>query len=181
MANFSSELLAKVTEAGNVLARRIAENVSKNNLPSAISENIILRPATRESDTRYSIEIAISLAEDAAPMAAAFEFGSGIHSTRGNQGHYVIEPREKSVLKFMFPEAQNIHPRNPEAPVSSAPDLKFDDEGNVYLPRVMHPGVAPRPFIQPAIEEARPTIEELFMDAIEAEFDIMIRELNAQK
>lgn len=76
--------------------------------------------------------------------AAAQEFGSGLHSTRGPKAKYPIVPRNKKFLAFHWEKANDSIPRLPD--------------GRVMLMSVMHPGIESRPYIKPAVTELRRTL-----------------------
>ena len=80
-----------------------------------------------------------------AEMARAFEYGSGLHATRGERGKYIITPKG-------YP--------------SGKPNLVFEGtnewEGQIiHTPLVHHPGVKPRPFLTPAVQANRQRIKQL--------------------
>lgn len=175
-----NEFIQKLSEAERILTEQIIQNINANNIPREIADHLVADPPVQEGKGRFSATIRIIMAKDTpAQAAAAYEYGSGVHATRGTAGRYPIEARNVNFLKFMFPEAQNIHPENPNAPYQRAPGLQFDAAGNVYMKKVMHPGVAPRPYVHPAIEDKRKEIRDLFKAALKLEISTIIREANA--
>jgi len=89
-------------------------------------------------------EISITIADgdpNLQGMARAFEFGSGIHATRGTRKKYLIKPKNARALWFYM---ENPHPKIPLY-------IKGGKIG-VVLPKVLHPGVEARPFISKAIQ-----------------------------
>lgn len=89
-------------------------------------------------------EISITIADgdrNLQGMARAFEYGSGIHATRGAKKKYLIKPKNARALWFYM---ENPHPKIPLY-------IKGGKIG-VVLPKVMHPGVEARPFISKAIQ-----------------------------
>lgn len=93
-----------------------------------------------ENGRQYSIEI-----RNMAPEAAAYEFGSGLFSTKQAPRKILIRPKNGVVLAFNMPEALNIQ----------YDKVRPGPGGEVFLPQVLHPGVKPEPFMQPALEEVR--------------------------
>lgn len=92
-----------------------------------------------EGNSRYSITI-----KNTAPEFAAYEFGSGLTSTKKPPARYLIESNKGKILKFAWKPALNIQ----YAKVTPLSD------GTVWLPRVMHPGVKPEPAMMPALQES---------------------------
>lgn len=79
-----------------------------------------------------------------APEACAYEFGSGIHDSKGNRAPYRIAARnEGGMLAFQWAN-------EPPEVKAGAPHTK---DGKVLLPFVNHPGVAARPYLDPAFTE----------------------------
>jgi hypothetical protein len=82
-----------------------------------------------------------------AEMARAYEYGSGEHATRKGHhgiGKYVILPKNAPYLAFMGTNEFAGH--------------------LVKTPIVHHPGVAPRPFLVPAVQENKAKIKQLLGD-----------------
>lgn len=187
---FNNQVLAGLSAAANLVSQQIAQNVISENLPGEIVSNMIVQAPVQDSETSAHVDIVINLDEGAAPMAGAFEFGSGIWATRGQRGYIIITSKTPGgMLKFPFPESMNIYPslnipggnRVGGAAVPNAPRLNYtDEEGTVYLPYVRHPGVAPREYIAKALKQKQEEVERLFSRLLAVEFDIMIKELNAQ-
>jgi hypothetical protein len=79
-----------------------------------------------------------------APEAGAYEFGSGIHRTKGTPSTYPIEAKNFPTLQF---EGTN------------------DFKGQIIRKRLVnHPGVEARPYIKPAMDELRPEIRDILME-----------------
>lgn len=77
-----------------------------------------------------------------APEARAFEYGSGLHATKGPKQKYIIRPRRKKALYFYW-----------------------ERMGQTFVgQKVMHPGIEARPFINKAKAEARKEIRQLMKD-----------------
>jgi hypothetical protein len=77
-----------------------------------------------------------------APEARAFEYGSGLHATKGPKQKYIIRPRRKKALYFYWEKI-----------------------GQTFVgQKVMHPGIEARPFIAQARAEARTEIRKLLKE-----------------
>lgn len=101
--------------------------------------------------------------DSVASPARAYEYGSGIHATRGEAGTYVIVPYKRKVLAFYWEKAYDWIPRLPD--------------GRVMLAKVNHPGVMPRPYMRPAFEETKkPILIKLLLKKSQAEFFTSFRE-----
>ena len=127
-------------EADRIVKRAQSNAGWSSDIPKAIRYN----PAVK-TNTGYEVEIVLDL--DIAPHAAAFEYGSGLRGPE--KDNYIIEPREGN-LALVIPRSR--WPKYVEDP---------DDElGGIYrdpivLTSVWHPGVKPRPYLQPAIDSER--------------------------
>ena len=147
------EVLKILNEAANSIVEQAKTNSSwSKDIPKAIS----FKPAVVTSDG-YEVDIELDASPNGpAPQAAAFEFGSGIHATKGTKGTYKIRP--KTAGKFLY------FPWNPENPVGALMSEKvedFWDEADLWVFReVDHPGVAPRAFMTPAIQQKLPELEQ---------------------
>lgn len=147
-------LIKSVTKIVDVLFRAISQNLSSGKYPQELKDGVSTLPV---KVTGAKVEGTIQVK---APQATAFEFGSGIWSTRGPRAKYPITPKEASMLAFDWPEAQNIAQREGVSLVNFGPG------GHVVLPKVMHPGIQARPYIQPAIDAKADEIAEILADDI---------------
>lgn len=138
--------ISNISQFGNHLARAVRRNLRWSN---QLSKDVVLEKA-KEGRNVVSIEVTIgSKKKDKSGnpltgMALAYEYGSGEKATRGSAGKYVITPRLKRALWFYMDNP------NPNIPI-----YEMNGKIGVTLPKVMHPGVAPRPFLRPAIQEVR--------------------------
>ena len=101
-----------------------------------IKGSFTISAVASEGNGRYSITIS-----NAAPEAPAYEYGSGIHRTKGQKAKYLIPNVPGVVLRIPRSRWPNYEP---------PPDVD-----PVYLTKVMHPGVEPEPFMKPAFDEVR--------------------------
>jgi hypothetical protein len=122
----------------------------------------------KPKETKGGVSISISVGKYAldprgkslSGMARAFEYGSGVHSTKRAPETYPILPRNGGSLVF-----QGTHQW--EGQLVVVPPMG----GGV----VMHPGVAPRPFLHPAVEENKERIRELLGSNIRQYIGTVIR------
>jgi len=120
-------------ELRNIVAKAKSNASWSKEIPSAISSI----PATTDGQGRYEAKIIVNLKKDGgAPMAAAFEYGSGIHS-KTNPDTYRIPNIPNEGVAFPIERWPKYH----------GPPRKY-----FYFSFVNHPGVAAKPFLQPAIE-----------------------------
>jgi hypothetical protein len=132
-----AQILAGLGLVAQLVSERMKQKVGEVNAPSNIADAISVPNSPKADEGRYSVAIVIDLQK--APAAGAFEWGSGIHSTKGRAGTYPITPRNAPMLAFFWERID-----------------KF-----VVLPRVDHPGVSPRPYIKPTIEETLPQVKKI--------------------
>jgi hypothetical protein len=128
----------------------MAENIRSKRAPRKIIEHTSATSPKKEGN-KYSVEIVIDTSEDAAPMAGAFEWGSGEHGEEGDRylipgAPWLIIPRERW------------------------PDFEPPERDPILMRSVMHPGVEARPYIKPTIMETR----DKFRDILGKEFKAMI-------
>lgn len=147
-------IMAALPKSGNVVKSEAQANVGRNNLPSVISDAMKLSEP-RKAGNNYFIDITIDL--DDAPMAAAFELGSGIHGQKGEK--YKIAPKEKQALAFPW-EPEQI-------PWGSPKFIGMGGGGALFLFRfVEHPGVAARPYFVPAVDAKEREVQEILGQAM---------------
>lgn len=154
-ANSDAMTAAKVSlpRAANIWVNRAKSKAKTRRIKDSFS----IGQVVVESGGRYSITIT-----NTAPEMGAFEFGSGLTSTRKAPSRYLIKSKSGKILTFLMPEALNIQ----YSKVKPDPDT-----GRVFLPQVMHPGVKPEPAMEPALREssqemARIIGQEFFVQVI---------------
>jgi hypothetical protein len=157
-----AEERAVVLEAAGMIAESARNNAAwSQKIPDAISVSEV-----KEWANGIGVYIRVDLS--VAPEARAFEYGSGIRSTHKTQspkqegpgGYIIIEPVNFDHLSFRGTNEWagmwiNVPPMG----------------GGV----VHHPGVAPRPFIGPAIDEHRPMLRDLLKRAVRQSVSKTIR------
>ena len=126
-------------------------------MPKVVAESIEAGEVINLGNGSYSISITVDVDEETgAPMAPAYEYGSG---ERGPEGKpYPIVARNAPALAFLWqypsPLGRKLEP--------------YDEE--VVFDKVMHPGVEARPFLQPAINANKVKIRGLFAPLLKQAF-----------
>lgn len=136
-------IIRELARLGSTVAETAKSNASwSSSIPNAISTGEVV-----VENGRYSIDIKLDARKDGpAPEAAAFEFGSGLHS-ESQPGTYYITPKQQNALAFFW---------NPQqVPWGSPKFLGFAGDGRYLFSYVEHPGVAARPYLRPAIQSTR--------------------------
>ena len=100
------------------------------------------RASIRTELEKASTTYAESTVGTNAEQAFALEFGSGLHAEHGPKGKYPIEPDQKQMLAFHWPDAPPWASRLPD--------------GRVVFFRVMHPGIEPQPHFRPGFKAGKP-------------------------
>jgi hypothetical protein len=143
-------------------SRKVKERIAQNNLPNVISDSVVIDSPVTSSDGAY-IDITIN-ADNSAPMAGAFEYGSGIWAERGTRDRYPILPRNASFLAFEWEQAGagSLSPSHlQDIGVNARGGIELTAGGKAILPGVMHPGVQARPYIRPTIVSEREEIKRI--------------------
>lgn len=118
-------VLLNIAKRVRVAAADIARS---KNVPIRTANEIgISAPTVSQNQTSVNLTLGKKL--------AAFEWGSGIHKTRGTPSKYPIVPKTAGALSF---EGTN----------------EFAGQ-HILTQLVMHPGVSPRPFLEPAKRATR--------------------------
>lgn len=145
----NNTIIQNILKAMTIGIGKIADEARKNaSWSSKIPGAIRVDPARVTSGGVFQEDIVTDLTK--APMAAAFEFGSGLHRTRGNPALYPIRARNAPELHFWWEKRQKWF---------VGVELPFG-----------HPGVAPKPFIKPAIDsnldDFRKELAKAFKEAL---------------
>lgn len=156
----SASLIVRLAEHIKLVALSIADQKHAGRVGKRRGSIIVGRPKV----TRGEITISLSFSKDkrrGAPEAAAYEWGSGVHATRGASGKYTILPVTKRALWFPYPEAK-IYPKAVKY------KIKYKRIGvlGITTEKVEHPGVAPRPFLVPALQTTRPKVLRDIQDEV---------------
>jgi len=122
---------------------RSARSIASQKRAGKSSRAIKLSPVR---ETNKTVVVNIILDTDIAPEAPAYEWGSGLHDTKGSP-HFI-----------------DIYATN-------VPNLIFEGtnefEGQIIrVPHVNHPGVAPKPFIAPALDKHRAALKKAVTEEV---------------
>jgi hypothetical protein len=154
MSELDSALSTGLTRAMDHIVKKMKEKINQNNLPKVISDAIAQEPA-QISGNQASIDGTIDLQK--APMAAAFEWGSGLHSTKGPQELYPIQAKNAPNLVFWWTRRSKW----------------FVGKQLPYG----HPGVAPRPYIEPTLISEIGEVKKIIGKEVKASIIIGVKEM----
>ena len=147
-------ILASLAEIGRIFADKAKAKSEENNTPKI---KFFVGQPTQTGEIAF-IEITASH-----PAVRAYEWGSGIHATKGERKPYVIFPREKNALAFHWDKVNE----------STKTGLKFmgisPTSGKAIFAYVEHPGVAARPFLAPTVEDTKEEFRKILGQGFKAE------------
>jgi hypothetical protein len=155
---FEGKIVKALEQSANRIANDAKRNADNQGLPSIVANSIEVGEIENLGDGSYSISIVVDIDEKTgAPMAPAYEYGSG---ERGPEGQdYPITPRPGTpALAFLW-----------KYPSPLGRKVKPYDEAVVFQ-KVMHPGVEARPFLQPAIDANKVKIGGIFAPLLKQAF-----------
>lgn len=142
-------LYVGLVKAAQFFTEKMFDRIDSNGLPKVIKDATSIGDPNVSSDKGY-VDVTIDTSEDGAPMAAAFEYGSGVHGDEGEE--YPITHRESGrALQIPRDRFQSYTPEPP----------KYPDRDPLYFMKVMHPGVKARPYIRPTIIENKEEIAKI--------------------
>jgi len=130
---------------------KIAQHIREVATQIGVSKNVPQMDARRigiptPKVTQGQIEIYLTLNQ----LHSAYEWGSGIHRTRGTPAKYLIAPKEGKYLAF-YENERGIWDYS-----KGMPKLHMlEPDGRGLFESVMHPGVKARPFLEPAKKQTR--------------------------
>lgn len=148
-----SQLLPMLTKVADLFVKQMAQKVRQVGAPKNIISSTSIYPPITTSDGA-SIAVAISLA--GAPAAGAYEWGSGIHATKGKKEKYRI-PKLGGGSFVAFPAERWPGHWLPPGQTS------------FVFTSVQHPGVKARPYIAPTIEENKAEYRQILGQEFKAE------------
>ena len=109
--------------------RKVASEIAQSKNVPDMSATKIGIPAPKVTQGQIRINLTLN------QLHSAYEWGSGIHRTRGTPAKYPIVPVN---VKYLVFEVTNAY------------------EGQtIFTKKVMHPGVSARPFLEPAKQQTR--------------------------
>ena len=144
--------ISDITQLADSLARSLRANLRWS---SQLRKSVGVGKAVESADT-VSIKIQIGVGTDhqgkpLVGMARAYEFGSGIHATRGKVGKYIIAPISPNKrLEFVWAKATPPYKRGPKM---AGRGYKA---GTLSFFYVEHPGVRQREYIQKSKQSILP-------------------------
>ena len=150
-SNFSAGILQKLSRIAVEFKELMAETIRSKNAPKKIIEHTHIESPQKKSAT-FSIDVVIDTSDDAAPMAGAYEWGSGEHGEKGEK--YTIPGMPWLVI-----------PRERWANYNPPPDVD-----PVILRSVEHPGVEARPYIAPSIVKIIPRMKKTFAQEFKRQY-----------
>lgn len=129
-----------LSSVAQLFSQQVGARALQERAPSDIPNTIYVDPPMQNQGIYY-IDVRIEH-----PAAAAYEWGSGVHATRQKQGgrppgEYPIPIQPTGVA---FPKSR--------WPGYNPPAGK-QTPNYFYFAQIMHPGVAPRPFITPTLND----------------------------
>lgn len=144
---FDAGIRQALTKAAGFMAERARERAPTKRTRANIEVSQV-----RKDGSTYSIEVFVILKK--APEAGAYEYGSGLHATKGTPGTYPIVAK-------------------------NAPNLVFwwEKKGKWFVgPSVDHPGVEARPYLLPSAMEAKDMLKKDLVEATGKLLRITIRQ-----
>jgi hypothetical protein len=134
-------ILSALAEVGRIFADKAKAKSTDVHAPSDIAFTVT---SPIEQGGVSSIEVHATH-----PAVAAFEYGSGIHATRGKKGLYPIKAKNKSELHFFW-----------------------ENRGKWFMGYELpfgHPGVEARPFMKPTLQENQEEFKKILGQAFRVE------------
>lgn len=108
-------------------------------------------------ESNQTVSVSIILDTSVAPEAPAYEWGSGLHTTKGNP-HY-IDINAVNVPNMIFAGTNEW-------------------EGQIIrVPHVNHPGVKPRPYLKPAVAKHRAQLKQAVREEVNKNLRIIIKSM----
>lgn len=123
-----------------LISATIVEDAAKKIAPRHVGDYIHHSNVTKISANEFQIRILVKLSD--APDARAWEYGSGLHSTRGPQAKYSIDAKNVPNLVFWWEKEQKWF----------------------VGPHVNHPGIPARPYLRPALYDNKDRILLEFLE-----------------
>jgi len=145
---FNDRLRGTITQVGGILKDAILVNLGDGHTPQELTNNTVLGQPEQVEDS-ISIKVITS-----GETAHAYEYGSGIHATKGAASTYPIEPKKSDALYI------DIN----DWPKYKAPDGRATPKV-IKLLHVDHPGVAPKHYTEEAIASTQDVIFSVIGDA----------------
>jgi hypothetical protein len=145
-------ILTALAQIGSIFRNKASAKAQSNKTP--IKDAAFSVGSPMQKGATYSIDIMV---DNPGGIAGAYEWGSGIHRTKGTPGTYTIKPKNASMLAFDWPK------------VAGEPGFMRLPDGRVLLASVQHPGVDARPYLKPTIMETREEFKKILGQGFKAE------------
>lgn len=153
-------ILTALAEIGAIYAAKAAAKSQEVRAPSEIAGAFSVGSPMQNGATYF---IDISIDKETSPVAGAYEWGSGLHATRGKKEKYKIEPKNKMALAFFWDKVDS----------STKTAAKFmgisSTTGKAIFNFVEHPGVEKRPYLVPTINETKAEFKKILGKGFKAE------------
>lgn len=145
-----NQLIASMASSADLLANEMKTRTSGGDYPSGLADSIVISEVKPVGDY---LEVRISVMH---PAGAAYEWGSGIHSTKGPKETYQIRPRRASALAIPFERWPDF-----DFPVVPGKKMMGAGASHFILRYVDHPGVEARPYAEPSIQAKKKEIAKM--------------------
>lgn len=160
----TDELTAKLRKRAQVWASLISRKANEVPKPSVIR----VKSSVEERGGKIGVLSIAYSTDPAKPIARAYEYGSGIHSTvkkrskwQQPDGRILITPKKAKVLAFYW---EKLSGDEPGTWYGGAKLIKKTQEGKAIFRYVEHPGVKAagggKGYLRPAIAEVRKTMRK---------------------
>ena len=152
--NINAGIISSLNRIANHFVIKMKDKIDAVDAPKVIKNAISITPATVSGDSGR-IEVVIDL--KTAPMASAYEWGSGLHATKYSPMLYPIPTVKPGPLHFFWEERGKWF---------FGAKLPFG-----------HPGVAPRPYIEPTLIAELPEMKKIVGGEVKAQIIIGLKEM----
>lgn len=146
-----NQLIASLASSAELLANEMRNRTAGGQYPSGLSSSITVGQVNTSGEDKLTCRISVNH-----PAGAAYEWGSGLHSTKGPAETYQIRPKRASALAIPFERWPDF-----QFPVVSGKKMMGSSEGKFFLRYVDHPGVEARPYVEPSIQAKRKEIAKM--------------------
>jgi len=163
----------------NKVIDKILADSKSNARWSSLIPGAITRTEIKKENNKLVASIIVDLIK--APMARAFEFGSGIHVDNNPEQTYRIEAKTK-LLKFPFsltymPSSKFVGMNGKNiGQLNRILRREGQVNGTTYWNYVDHPGVKARPFVVPAIKKNLDGVKFDLVKAFKSDVSVAIKE-----
>jgi len=151
--DISNGILAGLTNVANLFVQKMKDKLSSGKYPQGSSERgttsiqeAISIGVAQQAGSGAFIDINIDLKQ--APFAAAFEWGSGLHTQRGAAAKYPISAKNADQLHFWW-----------------------EKRGKWFIGKKLpfgHPGIVARPYITPTLVENKAEFRKILGKELKA-------------